>query len=65
MLMLADAEVLGFAGQRPNRFLEALSNLKLKQQKDDTIFGFPKIRGPFLVVRVRSALLFWGPYWGP
>ena len=26
------------------------------------IWGFPKIRGPFLVVLIIRALLFWGPY---
>ena len=29
------------------------------------IWGFPKIRGPFLVALTIRALLLWGPYWGP
>ena len=29
------------------------------------IWGFPKILGPFVIVLIIRALLFWGPYWGP
>ena len=29
------------------------------------LHGFPRIRGPFLVVLIIRALLFWGPYWSP
>ena len=29
------------------------------------IWGFPKIRGPFLGVPIIRPIIFWGLYWGP